>query len=300
MLPQGLIIAHVGDSRIYRVRNNVIEQLTFDHSLVWEVCKATKTPFDQAPPYIPKNQITRSLGPTERLVVDKEGPFPIQVGDVFIACSDGLSGPVHDNEIGEVLTIFPPETAAETLVNLANLRGGSDNCTMVIAQAVQTSTSEQEIADELQVPTSAWAVLVAALLCGAGAAGSFLLNSAFLGVLLSVITVALLFYFYLLAKHSLFSPSPFVEVPPTGKGPYRSFPCAPTLEFAIVLEKVYREVRQAANDKKFSVNFQEANTCKSAAMAAVQQNNAGEAVRNYCLAINSLMRELKKSRKRRT
>ena len=94
LLPQGALVAHVGDSRVYRVRGRVLEQLTFDHSLVWELREHGQ--FDQHADFanvVPKNIITRSLGPNPTVQTDFEGPFPLEVGDTFLLCSDGLTGP---------------------------------------------------------------------------------------------------------------------------------------------------------------------------------------------------------------
>ena len=113
LLPYGAIVAHVGDSRVYRVRNQRLEQLTFDHSLVWEMKAAGTIPDGpEGASLIPKNVITRSLGPYPDVNVDLEGPLPIQVGDVFMLCSDGLTGEVEDDEIASLLSHLDPERAA--------------------------------------------------------------------------------------------------------------------------------------------------------------------------------------------
>ena len=97
ILPQGAVIAHVGDSRIYRLRDYSLEQLTFDHSLAWEMEASGQIHPDSAlGQSIPKNVITRSLGPNPEVVVDVEGPLAIKEGDRFLLCSDGLSGLVGD------------------------------------------------------------------------------------------------------------------------------------------------------------------------------------------------------------
>ena len=77
ILPEGAVIAHVGDSRVYRLRGTTIEQLTFDHSLVWEM-RASGEVSEEAlrNNAIPKNVITRSLGPSATVAIDLEGPFP--------------------------------------------------------------------------------------------------------------------------------------------------------------------------------------------------------------------------------
>ncbi len=95
LLPDEAIIAHVGDSRVYRLRGNDLEQLTFDHSLVWEICDAENVIESEVPAFVPRNIITRSVGPTSEVAVDLEGPFYLRTGDVFLLCSDGLSGQVE-------------------------------------------------------------------------------------------------------------------------------------------------------------------------------------------------------------
>ncbi len=130
ILPQGAVVAQVGDSRVYRLRGHRLEQLSFDHSLVWEMRAAGRLPPDDVPTYIPKNIITRCLGPNAEVQVDLEGPFPIEPGDTFLLCSDGLSGQVKDEEIGKVLACLPPSDAVRSLVDLANLNGGPDNISL--------------------------------------------------------------------------------------------------------------------------------------------------------------------------
>jgi protein phosphatase len=295
MLPQGLLIAHVGDSRVYRVRGQIIEQLTFDHSLVWEVCMATDLPFNQAPSYIPKNQITRSLGPTEKLTVDLEGPYPIAVGDTFLACSDGLSGQVTDREIGELLVVFPPDTAVETLVNLANLRGGPDNITIVIAQATESPTITQEVDDELKIPFSSWAILGATVLFGMGAILGFVLGNIPVGCLFTVFTALTVTFFLTLIKKSLFEGSPFLQTTQSGgRTPYTQTACSPSHELVTTLAKILQELQQATKGHQFNVNPNEVNQYEKAALNAVQTQDHANAIRNYALAINHLMRELKK------
>jgi PPM family protein phosphatase len=130
--PEGAWIGHVGDSRCYRVRNGQIEQMTYDHSLVWEYARLQHLDPDEVED-IPSNVIHRCLGPEPLVQVDVDGPYPIQPGDVYLLCSDGLSGQVSDAEIGAVASTLPPAEACRFLVDLANMRGGPDNITVVIA-----------------------------------------------------------------------------------------------------------------------------------------------------------------------
>lgn len=135
LLPIGGVIAHVGDSRVYRLRGQTFEQLTFDHSLVWEMQQAGEVSEEIIRnSSIPKNVITRSMGPSPSVQVDIEGPFPLLKGDRFLLCSDGLSGQIADEEIGLLLGLLDPATAVKALVDLANFRGGPDNITVVIGE----------------------------------------------------------------------------------------------------------------------------------------------------------------------
>jgi protein phosphatase len=134
LLPAGSLIAHVGDSRVYRIRQGRIEQLTFDHSLVWELIKRKHLTPEQAERFVHKNVITRSLGPDPNVEVDIEGPYPVELGDVFLLCSDGLSNPVLNDELGAFASNFHPNDASQYLLHLANLRGGNDNITIVLVR----------------------------------------------------------------------------------------------------------------------------------------------------------------------
>ena len=134
LLPRGALVAHVGDSRVYRVRKRTIEQLSRDHSLVWDLEASGGLTREQTGA-VPRNVITRSIGPHPRVEVDLEGPFAVETGDVYVLCSDGLSGQVADEEIGLVAGGLEPRRAAETLLGLALIRGGPDNVTVIVARA---------------------------------------------------------------------------------------------------------------------------------------------------------------------
>lgn len=147
--PKGAIVGHVGDSRVYRIRGEQIEQLTFDHSLQWELLRQGKMSPEEIFLKEPRNVITRSLGPMPEVSVDVEGPHPISPGDVYLLCSDGLTGHVNDAEIGMIARHLPPADACRLLVHLANLRGGSDNITVVI---VRIGEIPEGISESLPVP----------------------------------------------------------------------------------------------------------------------------------------------------
>jgi protein phosphatase len=132
--PEGAWVGHVGDSRAYRIRGGVIEQLSFDHRMVWEMARRQRKRPEELLGSIQSNIITRSLGPEPLVQVDVEGPHPVEPGDVYLLCSDGLSGQVTDREIGAVASILPPDEACRFLVHLANLQGGPDNTTVIIVR----------------------------------------------------------------------------------------------------------------------------------------------------------------------
>lgn len=129
----GVWVGHVGDSRAYRIRGGVIEQLTFDHSFLWEIARRQRKAPEELTG-IPANRILRSLGPEASVEVDVEGPHPLERGDVYLLCSDGLSGQVHDRVIGAVVTVLPPSEAVRFLVHMANLNGGPDNTTVIVVR----------------------------------------------------------------------------------------------------------------------------------------------------------------------
>lgn len=132
IVPRGALVGHVGDSRAYRVRGGRIDQLSCDHSLAWEL--EARRP-DAGEGAVPKNIITRSMGPHPDVQVDVEGPLPVEAEDVYVLCSDGLSGQVADEEIGLLAAQLPPGEAVEALVGLTLVRGAPDNVTVIVAKA---------------------------------------------------------------------------------------------------------------------------------------------------------------------
>lgn len=163
--PEGAWIGHVGDSRAYRIRDGHIEQLSFDHSLVWELARRQKMKPEELQG-IPTNVIVRSLGPDSQVQVDVEGPHPVRAGDVFLLCSDGLSGQLSDHEIGVLASTLSPAEACQFLIDLANLRGGPDNITVVIVRVNDgwKSTESKEKVGQRRWMTTTWPI--GALLVG--------------------------------------------------------------------------------------------------------------------------------------
>ncbi len=123
-------VAHVGDSRLYLIRCGYIYQITLDHSLVSEQVRAGILTPEEAAQHHLKNVITRSVGFQEEEDVDTFC-LPLEKGDIFLLCSDGLHGKVTDVDISEICA-KDLNSAAERLTDLANDRGGDDNITTVI------------------------------------------------------------------------------------------------------------------------------------------------------------------------
>ncbi|WP_373044848.1 Stp1/IreP family PP2C-type Ser/Thr phosphatase [Vulgatibacter sp.] len=122
--------AHVGDSRAYLVRADLIQQISEDHSFVHEQVKAGVITAEEARYSRFKNIITRSVGFEEQVLVDLMG-LVAEPGDVFVLCSDGLANLVEDHEIHDLAREKPLEDLPAALVDLANERGGDDNITVV-------------------------------------------------------------------------------------------------------------------------------------------------------------------------
>ena len=126
-----MYLAHVGDSRLYRIRNGGINQISEDHSWVAEQVKRgalTKKEAEQSPF---RNVITRSLGSSPDVDVDIQIE-KIQKDDIYILCSDGLSGYTQDEDILEIAGAWSPSVASLKLIEKACSNGGGDNVTVVI------------------------------------------------------------------------------------------------------------------------------------------------------------------------
>jgi PPM family protein phosphatase len=127
-------VGHVGDSRVYVLREGVLRQLTEDHSLLNDMLKARKMTQEEIDAFPHKNVIVRALGMRDVVQVDVARVEP-RDGDVFLLCSDGLSGMLNDARIREVLQQTSQlEHAAARLIEQANAAGGADNVTCVLAR----------------------------------------------------------------------------------------------------------------------------------------------------------------------
>ena len=133
-----LTLGHVGDSRLYRHRNGEICQLTEDHSLLNDYKKIAKLTEEEERNFPHKNIIVRALGMKDTVEVDIQTEEH-RPGDIYLLCSDGLSGEITDDEIGDIIesNIDDIETACQMLIEAACESGGKDNVTVVLIQVCE-------------------------------------------------------------------------------------------------------------------------------------------------------------------
>ncbi len=301
LLPQGAVVGHVGDSRVYRLRNGIFSQLTFDHSLVWEMQQGNGKPpgDDEAFAGIPKNVITRSLGPHPLIDVDLEGPFPIEVGDTFVLCSDGLTGPLSDGEIATIVGGLAPDTAAQMLVDLSNMHGGPDNITVVICQvcgsdmATTTNSSDRPLhRGNGQRQRRAVHPLIWGMACLFGLAGAVALvtqQTAWAVVLFGAAAASgvmgLSIRFNLFADSGVIPP----DEDRLGKGPYRELDQLPAEELCQQLDDKIKASLATIDDRDWDLDWTEFERHRQAAEDFTASNRAGEALRSYAKAIHLLV-----------
>jgi protein phosphatase len=305
--PEEAWVGHVGDSRIYRIRHGQIQQLSFDHSWVWEMARRQGIrPEDLQPTEQRNNVIVRSLGPDPLVEIDIEGPHPVQSGDIFVICSDGLSGQVSDNEIGAVAGVLPPAEACRFLINLANLRGGPDNITVVIVRVGEEGEVKNLAAPRpaqkgwLQSLPWSWPVslLVLGLILAAGAVNlATTENGVAAGIVFVLSAAAILAGLTSLAIHYLRDKDSQSSIP-TGSGTriYRHGPCQidrPLLEKLIKAEET---LTQRAREKQWEVDWQEFQTHHDLAENQLRQENLVAAFREFCRAMIPLTNAMEQYR----
>lgn len=157
----GAAVAHVGDSRAYRLRGGVIERLTNDHSVINDLVMAGIMSPADAKNHPDAHRITRALGMNAQVVVDVRELHDLKASDQFLLCSDGLTDLVEDDEIARILNASQRDNlqrSCASLIELAKQRGGHDNVTAVIGHVVSPGASTA--AGKVPVPTEADATSV--------------------------------------------------------------------------------------------------------------------------------------------
>ena len=135
-------IAHVGDSRIYKISHGKIERLTEDHSFVEKLLNDGLISEDEARRHPRRNVLLQMVGMKMDVNPQMKGPIPIESGDKFLLCTDGLTNMVVDAEILELFSRLPVRDAVEYLIDLAKKRGGPDNITVIGVHVKGEETSD--------------------------------------------------------------------------------------------------------------------------------------------------------------
>jgi protein phosphatase len=132
-----MAVGHVGDSRLYRLRDGALERLTADHSLVGELVRSGRITEDEAFVHPQRAVITRALGTEEEVDVDTL-TIELRAGDLYLVCSDGLTTMLRDREVLQLVEQAgaEPDRVAAALVEAANRAGGEDNVTVVVFEIV--------------------------------------------------------------------------------------------------------------------------------------------------------------------
>jgi serine/threonine protein phosphatase PrpC len=151
-----LTVAHVGDSRLYRLRDGVFERLTDDHSLVEELVRQGKLTPEEADEHPQRSIITRALGAEEGVEADLR-TWPGRHDDVYLICSDGLTSMIPEARVAEILTAAPSLAAAgRALIDAANDAGGRDNITVVLfrLEEIGATAPATEVTAEHRAPAA--------------------------------------------------------------------------------------------------------------------------------------------------
>jgi protein phosphatase len=145
-----VITAHVGDSRLYRLRGDRFEQLTMDHSLLQELVDRGFYSPQEAQRAANKNYVTRALGVEQSVDIELQEQ-PVTKGDAYLLCSDGLSDMVEDEDILSTLRTFGDNlpTVAKHLIQLANDNGGRDNISVVMARVLEPFPARRGVVERL-------------------------------------------------------------------------------------------------------------------------------------------------------
>jgi protein phosphatase len=302
LTPRGLFLAHVGDSRAYRIRRDRIDQLTFDHSLIWELERKNPRAAAQLNLAEHKNVITRSLGPEAEVQIDLEGPYPVFPGDVYVLCTDGLSGQVTDEEIGAIVRELSPHQACRLLVHLANLRGGADNCTVQVIQVGELPANVPFTVEEPPLPESglSWSWLLAfwaaALLIVLGLSLLLFQQTLEGGVVTALGGLGLVTLLWLVWKRPPpAAPTPGGDASRTNYWrPYRSAIAMSSETLFTNLAQLELAIQRAAQEEQWNVDWTSHRQAVDAATKAAEQKRFTKGVRDLARAIDLLMTELPK------
>ncbi len=144
-------IAHVGDSRLYRLRNERFEQITMDHSLLQELVDRGFYSEDEAQRSTNRNYVTRALGVEQKVEVEVQ-EAKVMPDDYYMLCSDGLSDMVEDEDIHLTISTFSAnlDTVGKQLVQLSNDNGGRDNISVIVAHTMEWFPAKTGMMDRIK------------------------------------------------------------------------------------------------------------------------------------------------------
>lgn len=145
-----MAVAHVGDSRLYRLRGQKFDQVTLDHSLLQELVDRGFYSAEEAQRATNKNYVTRALGVEPNVEVEVQD-VPVQKGDFYVLCSDGLSDMVEDDDIHLTISTFGAnlDMVAKQLIQLSNDNGGRDNISVVMAHILEAYPAKGGILEKI-------------------------------------------------------------------------------------------------------------------------------------------------------
>ena len=307
LLPDGAYVCHVGDSRCYRIRNDEIDQLTFDHSLQWELARQRQVSPEELG-HIPTNVIVRSLGPQAEVKADVGGPYPLEPGDRFLICSDGLSGPVKDEELWAAVTTLPGEEACQFLVDLANLRGGLDNITLLLVEAGKPVEGKPPAPPKgrwikglkkliAKAPSEWWWFLAGVATAGVGAV---LVRWGYWQLIIWILLAALALLGVALAtsvrrRKKLEGKRGLQELTPDFNTPiHRSRNCKIDKSLIDMVAKEEQRLRELAIEQSWRVAWDELSPVHDAAEKSLAAGDLTAAFREYCRAVSILSIGLRK------
>jgi protein phosphatase len=238
--------------------------------------------------------------------IDLEGPYSAQTGDIFLLCSDGLSGQVSDEELGAVLHCLNPEDAAETLVDLANFRGGPDNISVIIATIDgELPASMNVVAPADGTPDKGGGPLASLLIATGvclGMLGYFFWNRLWTGVVASAVglVAALIAAFSLRARPSSGCTPARSLGGPYGNGPHRKIDCPPNARVVASLAEIVAQLRAVPEKENASwaadVNWALFDEARQMAVDASKNADYVNAIRQYCRGIRDVMRQFRERR----
>lgn len=297
---RGAVVGHVGDSRAYRIRRDRIDQLTFDHSLEWELERQHGSLSGLVDLSQHRNVITRSLGPEASIEIDVEGPYLTLPGDLYVLCSDGLSNQVSDPEIGAIVRELSPRQAARMLVHLANLRGGPDNSTVVVVRvgdlpANVTPTLPDDTLDDQESLGWSWLIgfWIGALALVAGLA-MLMFGRPVPGTICTALAVGMLVALTIGAvrrQRDLVRKRPDLSQTNLWR-PYRTAVALSSKELYELLVAIEIDLQRSAREDGWNVRWADHQAALVAAHQAGQEKRYARGIRDLARAIEVMMDQL--------